>query len=258
MSTSTIATPAPVATYDKVCDALRDVHDEASLWRLSDELVKIAPQGVQAVDEVVRQAKVRGIPTKSTNTLRLYRDVAIRFPSAERVPLVSFSAHREAIGGFDGDAKKARSLLEDLSKKHGPEGVTVTTVKKAIGAATGNMAKVVGKVAPAAPATSYAAVAIDLSAKHGKVFVAELDAMLAVNGVTLDGLHAGLSAVLAEVEARRSKAVRKAAAAKAAAKPAPKVQGKASVSTRPTSRPAVPRSANGKAPVKKGGDLRGL
>jgi hypothetical protein len=246
MSTSTIA---PARTYEGVLNALRDVHDEASLWRLSDELVKIAPQGVQAVEEVVAQAKAAGIPTKSANTLRLYRDVAIRFPVSERVPLVSFSAHREAI--VVGDVKQARSILEDLSRKHGPEGVTVTTVKKAIGAATGNVAKVTPKAAVAA--SSYSAVAVDLCKANGKAFRAELDALLAVPNVTLDGLHAGLSAVLADVEARRSKAARKAAAAKVAAKPAPKVQGKASVSSRPTSRPA-----NGKPAVKKGGDLRGL
>src|SRR5262245_19532023 len=124
-----MSTPSIIKSYDDVCTAIRDVHDEASLWHLSDELVKIAPSGVDSVAKVVAQATARGIPTKSTNTLRLYRDVAIRFPASQRVPLVSFSAHREAIAV--GDVKQARKILDELVAKHGAAGVTVTTVKSA-------------------------------------------------------------------------------------------------------------------------------
>lgn len=227
------ATSTIVKTFDTVCDALRDVHDEASLWRLSDELVKVAPKGVESVEQVVAQAKVRGIPTKSANTLRVYRDVAIRFPANERVPLVTFSAHREAI--VIGDSLKARKVLEELSAKHGPAGVTVTTVRQAIGAATGKV--------PAAPKagkaqSGYADIARDLST-GGKKFIAGLDEMLGVAGVTLDGMHVGLSAVLTQVEARRSKAARK---AQAAPKNGTVVDPKKS----PAARKAIASARNGK------------
>ena len=247
-------------SFDTVCDALRDVHDEASLWKLSDELVKVAPSGVAAVETVVAQAKVRGIPTKSTNTLRLYRDVAIRFPASKRVPLVTFSAHREAIA--IGDADKARKVLEELAAKHGAANVTVTTVKQAIGAATGKVAapKAAGKAQ-----SSFANVAIDLSS-GAKKFIAELDAMVATNGVTLDGLHAGLSTVLTKVESMRAKAARKAAAAPKAGTPVdPKkspAARKAIAAARNGSKPApsgkVPVKATAKAGAGSKGDLRDL
>ena len=254
MSTSTIA-PAPVkAAFDDVCDALRDVHDEASLWRLSDELVKIAPSGVQSVEDVVTQAKARGIPTKSTNTLRLYRDVAIRFPANERVPLVSFSAHREAIA--IGDVAKARKVLQELAAKHGPDGVTVTTVKKAIGAATG---KVSATPSPKAKGTSYDDIAVDLST-GAKKFLGELDAMLGVQGVTLDGFHAGLSAVLAKVEDKRAKAARRKVTPKAAPAVDPSKSRAARHAREAASKAASKPSPNGAARKRsvKAGDLRGL
>ena len=249
-------------SFDTVCDALRDVHDEASLWKLSDELVKVAPQGVAAVEEVVKQARVRGIPTKSANTLRLYRDVAIRFPSSKRVPLVTFSAHREAIA--IGDVDKARKVLTELVAKHGAEGVTVTTVKQAIGAATGNVAKATPKVAGGhAAAKGYAEIAEDLSTSGGKKFIAALGAMVATNGVTLDGLHAGLSAVLAVVETMRSKAARKATAAKATPKGAVVDPKKSPAARKAIAASRHPKATpSGKAPVKaaagKAGDLRDL
>jgi hypothetical protein len=236
--------------FDTVCDAIRDVHDEASLWRLSDELVRVAPSGVEAVERVVAEAVARGIPTKSANTLRLYRDVAIRFPAADRVPLVSFSAHREAIS--IGDVKQARQILLDLAKQHGAAGVTVTTVKKAIGAATGVVSAPSSSGSASAKSTSWATVAVDLSTNGGAGFLAELDGMLGVSGVTLDGLHAGLKAVLADVESRRAKAARKAVAVKPSSGNAP-------------ARPArhAPKASSGEAsPVAAGsgkrGDLRGL
>lgn len=256
MSTSTI-----VKSYDSVCDAIKDVHDEQSLWHLSDELVKVAPNGVDSVTKVVEQAKVRGIPVKSVNTLRLYRDVAHRFPASERVPMVSFSAHREAIAV--GDVKQARRVLEELVSKHGASGVTVTTVKQAIGAATGKV-----PTAPKSAAkvqSTYIDIAHDLNA-GGKKFIAALDQMTAVNGVTLDGLHAGLTTVLTAVEARRSKAARQAASAKAKAPATPVNPAKS-----PAARKAIAQARNmgkggkvtGKTPVKaavkgKAGDLRDL
>lgn len=250
MSTATATAPATSSMLDSVVAAIRDVHDEASLWHLSDELVKIAPSGVAAVQAVYDEAQRRGIPSKSVNTLRLYRDVAIRFPASERVPLVSFSAHREAIAiGNVGEAKK---VLIELAAKHGPGGVSVTTVKQAIGARTGNV-KANGSAAAAKAQAMWADVAIDLS-KGGSKFVSELDAMVATNGVTLDSLHAGLSKVLAEVESRRSKAARKAARAKqspaAARKAAPKRHPRKAAAASASSGKAA---SNGKA-----GDLRGL
>lgn len=257
MSTATATATKPATTkpntkLDSVVEALRDVHDEATLWHLSDELAKIAPSGVAAVQSVYDEAQRRGIPSKSVNTLRLYRDVAIRFPASERVPLVSFSAHREAIA--IGDVTQAKKVLTELAAKHGPGGVTVTTVKRAIGAQTGKVSAS-SNGAPKAAKATYEDVAVDLS-KGGSKFIGQLDAMVAVHGVTLDNLHAGLSKVLAEVENRRAKAARKAArakrptpAAKAKAAPKPSSSGKAASNGKTPSKP----SANGKA-----GDLRGL
>jgi hypothetical protein len=248
------STPTIDATFDSVCDALRDVHDEASLWRLSDEIARVAPSGVNAVEAIVAQAKARGIPTKSTNTLRLYRDVAIRFPASERIPLVSFSAHRAAIAV--GDVAKARAVLLDLVNKHGADGVTVTTVKQAIGAATGNVKKSLPK--GTVTQSTWSDVALDLVG-GGKSLIKELDAMCEVKGVTLDGLHSGLTAVLAAVESKRSKAARKAAASKAKAapvvnpakSPAAASARRAAAKVAPTGKPAVKRAS-------KAGDLRGL
>jgi hypothetical protein len=257
---STITTPAVDHKYDGVCDAIKDVHDEASLWKLSDEIVRVAPQGVAAVDAIVDQAKARGIPTKSTNTLRLYRDVAIRFPATERVALVSFSAHREAIA--IGDVSKARQVLIDLAAKHGAAGVTVTTVKSAIGAATGKV-PTAPKSGKAGTQSTYADVGLDLMS-GGKAFIRELGPMVEVKGVTLDGIHAGLVLVLAAVEAKRVKAARKVAASKSAHKAAsrPVVDPKRSAAAA-TARAAASKAASGKrTPVKAGaakaGDLRDL
>lgn len=251
-----------IKSFDTVCDALRDVHDEASLWRLSDELVKVAPAGVESVQKVVDQANARGIPTKSTNTLRLYRDVAIRFPASERVPLVTFSAHREAIAV--GDVKQAKAILEELSRKHGAANVSVTTVKQAIGAATGKV-PVAPKSAAAKQQSGYADVAYDLS-MGGKKFIAALDEIVGVRGVTLDGLHAGLTAVLVQVDSRRAKAARKAQADKDAAKSKGTV---VDPKKSPAARKAIAAAKNGakvqpsgkavaKAGAGKAGDLRDL
>jgi hypothetical protein len=195
--------------------------------------------------------------------LRLYRDVAIRFPASKRVPLVTFSAHREAIA--IGDADKARAVLIELAAKHGAAGVTVTTVKQAIGAATGNVAKATPKAAGKAQ-SGYGDIAVDLS-MGGKKFIAALDSMVATNGVTLDGLHTGISAVLTAVESMRAKAARKAQAAKATPKNGTVVDPKKS----PAARKAIAAAkvngtkpaSSGKAPVKVGagkgkGDLRDL
>jgi hypothetical protein len=242
------STIKPIADFDTVCDALRDVHDEASLWTLSDELVKVAPKGVEAIEKVVAQAKVRGIPTKSANTLRLYRDVAHRFPRGKRVPLVSFSAHREAIAVGDTDA--AQAILIDLAKKHGEEGVSVATVKTAVQAALGKTPT--PKSTTAKASTTYADIAADLCGGSGKKFIAEVDTLVTLPNVTLDGLHAGLTAVLTAIEAKRAKAAR--AAAKKAGPTTVKPVGKPA-----TRRPSTPAKAAARKTVAgKAGDLRGL
>jgi hypothetical protein len=255
MSTTTKVTVN--AALDDVVAALRDVHDEASLWRLSDEIVKVAPAGVAAVEAIVKEAKVRGIPTKSANTLRLYRDVAIRFPASERVALVSFSAHREAISV--GDAQVARELLTELAAKHGPEGVTVTTVKDAISARTGKV-----KAAPVRRASSSAAgpsvdeTITDLVSNKGGQLIAAITAA-AGNGVKLDAVRAGLSSVLAHVEMLQAKQARKANVKPVAAGPAvsrkPVASGKPSV--KPSGKASVKTTSLGGV-VGKAGDLRDL
>lgn len=249
MSTTTIT------NLDDVCAALRDVHDEASLWALSDEIAKVAPSGVTGVEIIVDEAKRRGIPTKSANTLRLYRDVAIRFPASERVGGVSFSAHREALGGYSGDVSLAKQTLIDLSTQHGAEGVTILTVKKAVAAATGKALPVGGAgAAKSKHQSGFAEVANDIATNGAKRFIGELDAIV-TSGITLDQLHAGLSKLIAEVEVRRSKAARKAARpVKAAATPTgtPARHSKAA----PTK--ARPAAKTNKVEGSKAGDLRGL
>lgn len=253
-----MSTPTINKTYDAVCEALLAEHTEENLWKLAEQIAKVAPSGVESVEKIVAEAKLRGIPTKSANTLRLYRDVALRFPESKRVKMVSFSAHREALGGL-GDADTAAHKLTELAAKHGAAGVTVKTVKDAIGAATGKV-----KAAPATAGkaqTSYADLATDLAQHRAKRTIGELDAMLQVQGVTLDNLHAGVSAFLAAIEARRAKAARKAAvkpvnpatnpvarkAVAAARNGASKPQTKATVSN-------APRAKAGS----KAGDLRDL
>jgi hypothetical protein len=251
MSTTTLTSNA----YDSVCQALAEVTDEASLWHLADELVKVAPRNEQ-VQAVVDEAHRRGIPTKSANTLRLYRDVAKRFAKSDRVPLVSFSAHREAL--VIGDPVAARKILLELVAKVGAAGVSVTTVKSAVQAATGNVPapkKAAATAAnptalPAGIAPSWAAVMVDICT-GGKDFIAAITPALAVRGVTLDGLAAGLTAVQSEIDSRRVKAARKAKAAAAASKPTPTPSAKRPAPKPSTSKPKV-------AAGSKAGDLRDL
>jgi hypothetical protein len=142
-------------------------------------------------------------------------------------------------------------LLNDLVVKHGAAGVTVTTVKAACQAATG---KVTAAKQSVKPQSALADVARDLSS-GGKVFVSELDTLITLNGVTLDGLHAGLTKVLVAVDAKRAKAASKAARAKAApVKPATP----AKAGPRSGARKASGKAAPAKAGASKAGDLRDL
>ena len=236
-------------SLDSVCQALADAHDEASLWHLSDELAIVAPRGIQAVEAVVAEAKVRGIPTKAANTLRLYRDVAINFPPSERVKGVSFSAHREALGGYNGDTAQAKALLLDLATKHGADGVSISTVKKACAAATGKaLPAASGKAGKAQ--SSYMDVARDLASNGAKGFISGLDTIIG-QGVTLDALHSGLTKLIGEVETRRSKAARKSARQPLKAGPV-KARNVATANGKPVAS-ATKRPARAGA-----GDLRGL
>jgi hypothetical protein len=236
MSTTT------TTNFASVVAALRDVHDEASLWHLSDELAAAIPQG--DVSPVVKAAEQAGVPVRSANTLRLYRDVAVRFPKGQRVSGVSFSAHREAL--TVGSATDAETLLHDLVSKMGSAGITVTTVRRAVQAQTGKGAASTAGVGKAGAAVklTWAQIMADLCA-GGPDLIAQIDVVTsATSGVSLDTLHAGLNKVLTEVENRRVKAARAAAKKKAPVQAAAKAPA-----------PAAPRKAAAKGGA---GDLRDL
>ena len=104
----------------------------------------------------------------------------------------------------------AKSLLVDLATQHGADGVSISTVKKAVAAAT-------GKSLPAASgkATKAQSSYLDVGRDPGQRRVASSSSPNWTPSwhaaLALDQLHAGLGKVLAEVESRRSRAARKAA-----------------------------------------------
>lgn len=251
MSTTTTTTSPTKSDYDALAEAILAEVDEAGAWRVADLIYKVAPSGVQAVEQAHAEMKARGVPVKSVNTMRVYRTVAANFPPAERVAGVSFSAHREATRNMT-STDDAKQLLGKLVADHGAGNVSITTVRKAVQAATGKVPAAKAKSSPSqSRSTTYDEVAFDL-VKGGRQFIGALDGMLALDGVTLDGLHSGLTKVLAEVENRRAKQARKAAAAK---KPT-------TTSPRRTPRKPAAKKAAAKSPAKaaagKAGDLRGL
>lgn len=254
MSTTTTNTTLPTKSdYDALAEAILAEVDEAGAWRVADLIYKVAPSGVQAVEQAHAEMLARGVPVKSVNTMRVYRTVAANFPPAERVAGVSFSAHREATRNMT-STEDAKNLLGKLVADHGAGNVSITTVRKAVQAATGKVPAAKAKSSSSqsqSRSTTYDEVAFDLI-KGGRQFLGALDGMLALDGVTLDGLHSGLTKVLAEVENRRAKQARKAAAAK---KPT-------TTSPRRTPRKPAAKKAAAKSPAKaaagKAGDLRGL
>lgn len=86
-------------------------------WMLADELALLTPS------EVTQVAAASG---RNENTLLQYARAAQRWPAADRVEGVSFSAHRVALSWYD-----PRKLLVELKQKHGSP--TVKQVRQALG-----------------------------------------------------------------------------------------------------------------------------
>jgi len=238
MSTTPAAPAASTTTaqFDEVIDAMRSVQTEGDRWHLAESLAHLIPSGSSGFGDIIDAATHEGVVGKlSANTLRLYRDTAIHWPVDDRVPNVSFSAHREARRNVE-TTKEAAKMLQDLVKTVGTSKVTVASVRKAV-------AIKAGKAQPAQkPATTQSATAVDVLADFiagAPKFIAAVKAD--TKSTDLDKLDAGLNKALAHVERLRQKAARKAQASKSSA-PAKKAA------------PAAAKPAAKKAT----GDLRGL
>lgn len=230
-TTSTIPTPDQL---DKVIDAMRSIQTEGDRWNLAEQLAYLIPSGSSGFGEVIEAATHEGVLGKlKENTLRLYRDTAIRWPSDDRVPNVSFSAHREAM--VIGNTKEAARMLADLAKNGGAAQVTVANVRAA--------ARVKMGKPPVAPKTTTTTKAVDVLADL-KGGAPELIAALTTSTSTtdLDKVQAGLNKAIAHVERLRAKAARKAAAD---AKKAPASK-------------KAPATKAAPAAKKAAGDIRGL
>jgi hypothetical protein len=232
-----------------VLDAMRSIQSESDRWRLAEALVAVVPKGTLGFNEIMDRATKEGVAGKlSVNTLRLYRDAAVRWPSDKRVEAVSFSAHREAM--VMEDIRSASKLLKDLAHQLGADKVTVAQVRKAIAVKQGK--PVPGSKANSTPASAavgnYGEVVADLRSGGAKLIAA-----VPADG-DLDAIHAGLTKVIAHVEKMRAAAARKAASAakkqagsKAPAKSPSDIGKQAAAQKRTSSRTAAKR-----------GDMRGL
>ena len=231
---TTTTTPASTAKVDTVIEAMRSIQTEQDRWHLAEALLARIPSGTSGFEAIIDAAVAAGVSNGlKPTTLRLYRDTAVRWPSDQRVPNVSFSAHREAMVAKGGTAGAVK-MLTDLSKTHGPEKVTVASVRRAIAVQQ-------GKPVPSAKAAAKAK-AVDIVAD----LVAGAPVMIAAITTTtdLDAVHAGLTKAISHTERLRAKAAAKAKAAKATKAPAAK---KAASTT--------PKKASAR---KSTGDLRGL
>lgn len=222
---------------------MRSVQSEDDRWHLAEALHALIKTGTNGFDKVLDAANAKGVSGGlSATTLRLYRDTAARWPSAARVPGVSFSAHREAMVMIapTGSTTKAEKLLKDLAK-NGADKVTVKSVRQAAAIQSGKAArtpKSAGKTAP-----KGFDVLADLENGARQV----LDAINAIGTDTarLDKVHAGVTKALARIEQLRAKAAR-------AKKAAP-----VKVTTPPAQKPTV-ANGKGKSAASKRGDLRDL
>jgi hypothetical protein len=244
-NTATVAQPATKNGMSEVIDALRSVETETERWRLADALAKKVPTGLAGFDEILDVAKQRGIRgSLKRNTLRQYRDTAVRWPVRDRLPNVSFTAHKKAQdAGTLADAKRVLEGILKANAKTG-DGVSVAQVTAAINAKKGKTTpkgKGQGKKGGPAPVAQAKAAEIisDLVTNEGKLLIAAIpkDAPLA----HLDKVIAGLKKVLGHAERLQMQAQNKANAGKK------------------QSSSSTPVTSIKKAPAKKAaGNLRGL
>jgi hypothetical protein len=244
-STATPTVPAlPASTKaDEVIEAMRHIQTEGERWALAEALQRRIPSGSTGFADLIDKAQAEGVAGKLTaTTLRLYRDTANRWPKADRVANVSFSAHREAMVliSSTGDTAAAAKMLADLVKNQGVGNVSVASVRRAIAVKQ-------GKALPTKPSASASAgidVVKDLK-KGGASIISSIPAT--TTPADLEAINAGLLKVIGHVERLRAKAARNAAKAKAAPKvAAPKVA-------------PAPAAGNGATPTPKARpDMRGL
>jgi hypothetical protein len=229
----------------QVIDAMREVQTESDRWRLAEALHAVLPTGSTGFERIEDEAAKRGVAALSATTLRLYRDTAARWPKGKRVDRLSFSSHREAMVLPTID--DAREMLVALSDQLGPSKVTVSAVRRAIAAQTGN-----GKVPAAAPGANVTGRrVVQLDALHdlkngGPQLIAAITNETPADD--LDRLQAGLSKVLAHVERHRARVAK--SAAKAKAKTTTTTTTKTKTDNATGAKPAARRA--------KAGDLRGL
>jgi hypothetical protein len=195
-----------------VIEAMRSIQTEGDRWHLAEALRSQVPQGSTGFEEILDEAASAGVAgALKVNTLRLYRDTANRWPATERVPNVSFSAHREAM--VLESTKAAAKMLADLSKNLGPHKVTVASVRKAIAIQRGNAVPAPAAKAAAStnPAPNEAGIIPDLM-KSGRYLIGAITPK-DFTADELDQIGNGLTKVLAHVDRLRAKEAQKAQAA---------------------------------------------
>lgn len=122
-----------------VIDAMRNFQSQGDIWKLADALAKKVPSGDQGLEEIMDTARGENVLGKLTlSTIRQYRDASHRWPKANRIDGLSFTAHREVMNAKDAkdqklsDDEKIR-LLEGLIKKAGgPDKVRTIDVRDAV------------------------------------------------------------------------------------------------------------------------------
>lgn len=232
---TTTKTPDP---YSGTVAAIRGYRSGSDQWAVADALLEEVSQGRnRSLFAAVRIATERaGVQPLSVSAMRQYRDCAARIPEADRIPGVTFSAHRNALAAPD-----PLKVLGDLVAVHGPKGVTVAKVREAVNVANGTMN------APKVPRT------VNLSGVGTTALLSSV-----IDRETSD--PSGVAADAAKISAEglkvlqrivtAAKAARKAKATKAATwGTKAKTEAKA---------PAKAKAAKAKAKARKGGDLRGL
>ena len=238
--------PKVSADVQSVLDAMATVQTERDTWVLADALVVAVPKGGDATFEplcdLAAQFKVDGTGFKP-QTLRLYRDTAKAWPAEERIPGVSFSAHREVQNAKElGTFAQKRKTLEQLVVTQGSPGkVTVSSIRRAV-KAKGPMAQP-GTATTAAPSAPQVNSTVQDLKGGGKQLIAGIPRGLSID--ELKEIKTGLNAVLTHVEALISRAPREAAEKKMA-------------TSAPTDAEIKERTEKVVANVKGKGDMRGL
>lgn len=113
-----------------VVKAMGTVRSQEDRWVLADTLLEAVPTDSSKQStmfkRIRRLAAEQGVSAYTESSLRQYRDTAAHWPKAKRIPGVSFTAHRKALGAEDPEA-----LLKGLAAAQGAGAVTVGMVAEA-------------------------------------------------------------------------------------------------------------------------------